>query len=69
MVVEEEDLDGRRFHQHDMSPEEVDNDGVHNEGLMLQVEVSDIGVEDKTIENYCSDNENISSKDNDSDAN
>ena len=52
-----------------MSLEEVDNNGIHNEGLMLENEASNVGEENETIENYCSDNENISSKDNDSDVN
>lgn len=69
LAVEEQCLDGRQFHRHDVSLEEVDNDGIHNEGLMLEDEVSDVGEEDETIENYCSDNENISSKDSDSDVN
>ncbi|KAK9187691.1 hypothetical protein WN944_019089 [Citrus x changshan-huyou] len=60
MAVEEEGLDGRQFHRHDVSPEEVSNDEIHNEGLMLKEEVSDVGEEDETIENYCSNNENIS---------
>ena len=39
MAIEEEDLDGRQFHRHDVSHEEVSNDGIHNEGLMLKEEV------------------------------
>ena len=52
-----------------MSPEEVNNNGIHNEGLMLEDKSFDVGEEDETIKNYCSDNENISSKDNDKDIN
>lgn len=69
LAVEEECLDGRQFNRPDVSPEEADNDGIHNEGLILEDEASDIGEEDETIENYCSDSENISSKDNDNDIN
>ena len=55
LAVKEECLDGSQFHRHDVSPEEVDNDEIHNEGLMLADEASDVGEEDETIENYCSD--------------
>ena len=69
MAIEEECLDGRQFNRPDVSPEEADNDGIHNEGLILEDETSDVGEEDETIENYCSDSENILSKDNDNDVN
>ncbi|KAH9684342.1 DUF4216 domain-containing protein [Citrus sinensis] len=53
LAVEEECLDGRQFNRPDVSSEEADNDGIHNEGLILEDEASDIGEEDETIENYC----------------
>ena len=69
MAIQKESLDGRQFHRHDVSLEEVNNNGIHNEVLMLEDTSFDVGEEDETIENYCSDNENISSKDNDKDVN
>lgn len=65
MAVKKKDLDGRQFYQNDVGLEEVDNDVIYNKGLMLEDEV--YGEEDETIENFFSDNENISQKDNDND--